>query len=754
VPIDLSSLNDKQKEAVLHDEGPLLVVAGAGSGKTRTVAFRIVRLIAEKKAKPYEILAVTFTNKAAKELKERITDLLYTTGNLNPNDGEVQACTFHRFCVQLLRRYADLSGKFNRFFQIYDRDDGEKIIKAILKEKNWEKDGWTPGRYLSAFSDVKNEVSDPETLSVRFPKNEEIFEVFTEYQKRLRKANVLDLDDLLSESYRLLASHEQVRGYFQRLYKFIHVDEYQDTNRVQFLLLKLLVGNQRNVYAVGDTDQAIYGWRGADIRNILEFEKDFHPAHTILLEQNYRSTPGILRIANEVIEHNRQRKPKNLWTKLGEGERIRLLHSVDGRAEAEAALEWLIMPPNGGSAAILYRTNAQSREMEEACVKRGIRYTVVGALRFYERREVKDALAYFRLLSQAETPVEPNNLTQLAAVTTNAPDDLAFERAIGMPPRKVGKTSLDKLKEFANTHNITLYECSQYDELKQEFGGRWPKGLDTFITEINKRQTMIKDGIPAEKVIRQWIEQCGFIEHLKKEEDGDDRVGNVEELLNSFDRFRSEFPESGITAFLENVALVSDIDIADPKENVLALLTMHSAKGLEFDQVVVAGMEEGLFPLINEDSDAHDMEEERRLCYVAITRARKRLALSHAAFRARYGRTEPTSPSRFFNEIPISELEGDSFSIRKVAPPNTISRSVFVKHSASLPKLEKVPEIANPKSSTNGYQSGQRVNHPSFGVGKVINCVPSEGGYKVVVDFKTVGAKTILTKYVALTPVE
>ncbi len=750
--IDLSGLNEPQKQAVMHNEGPLLVVAGAGSGKTRTVAFRIARLIAENKAKPYEILAVTFTNKAAGELRERINALVGQNPSIRPEYGEVQACTFHRFCVQILRRYGDLSGKFTRFFTIYDRNDGETIIKHLTKEKGWESD-WTPGHYLNVFSNLKNEISDPEGLTESFPKNKYIKQVYDEYIARLRKANALDLDDLLCEAYKLLASQEQVRNYYQRLYQYIHVDEYQDTNKIQFLLLTILAGNRKNVYAVGDTDQAIYGWRGADIRNILEFEKDFYPAKTILLEQNYRSIPGILRSANKLIEHNKQRKPKVLWTQSAEGEKIRLLSSVDGREEATSALNWLDLTEAGGTAAVLYRTNAQSREFEEACVKRGLRYSIVGSLRFYERREVKDALAYFRLLAQVEQTTV-TDLTQLTQTQAGSPDDLAFERAVQMPPRKVGKTSLDRLKELANQKNLSLFDASCSEAVKQEFSGRWAKGLDTFVSEIKLRQAQVQDSVPPEKVIRSWIENCGFIDHLRKEDEGEERVRNVQELLDSFDRFRSEFPESGINAFLENVTLVSDIDQVDLKSSVVALLTVHAAKGLEFDQVVVAGLEDGLFPLINDASAMQDLEEERRLCYVALTRARKRLALSSVSYRSRYGRTEWTKPSRFFDEIPLEELDGDLFGLRKTSAITGQPRLVSIK-AVSAPVVPGKPsQTSSSGSGSVSYRPGQRVLHPSFGIGKIINCVPAEGGFKVVVDFKSVGAKTILTKFVALIPQE
>ncbi|MDK9700642.1 MAG: UvrD-helicase domain-containing protein [bacterium] len=756
--INLSELNPKQRDAVLLTEGPVLVIAGAGSGKTKTVAHRIAYLVENGLARPYEILAVTFTNKAAGELKNRVQSLL-AESDLPPvlKFGEVEASTFHKFCVRLLRREADRIG-ITRDFTIYDRADSETVVKNLLKERDIDKGEWTPSRILNAISGAKNEQLTRDDLTHRYPKAHDLIAtLWEEYRNRLRRSNALDLDDLLTEAYKLLSSNEEVLRFYRDRLKYLHVDEYQDTNRIQYLLVKLLAGERKNICAVGDDDQAIYGWRGADIRNILEFEKDFPGAKIFRLEQNYRSTPNILRAADSVIQRNRMRKGKTLWTERGEGEKPRFMMAVDAREEAEKVIDWFqfakkeSVNTDSGTAAVLFRTNAQSLAFEQCCMQRGIPYTVVGALEFYKRREVKDVLAYITALAKVEEldtaqTSEPVGLMLRESEIEGSGwiDDLSFERMINNPPRGVGKVSLDKLRLFARERGLRLFDAVQLEEFKSFFGGRYPKGLDVLLTEISRYRKLAESNA-TDEVVREWLTKCGYFDALKKEEKGDDRIRNVEELLADFKRFREANPDSSITTYLENVKLQSEADTLE-SQAVVSLLTVHTAKGLEFDQVAVTGLEEGLFPLVDADDSESELEEERRLFYVAITRAKKRLALSCASFRTKFGKTDRTFPSSFLSELPNGEIEGNLFGgYRPTAFPTT---------NRSMPSAKPSPQAAKvtlPGSTTNTYKSGQKVRHPNFGIGRIVTALPADGGYKVLVEFPSVGPKTILTKYVNLT---
>ncbi len=652
--IDLSILNPPQQKAVVTTEGPLLVLAGAGSGKTRVLTHRVAYLI-EQGVMPWSILAITFTNKAAKEMKERIEVLAGESAQ------DIWVSTFHSCCARILRRDIEKLG-YERSFSIYDDDDQMSLIKAIVKELNLNDKMYPPREIKTIISDAKNRLLTPnEWLKDAGDdfRNLKIFEVFQRYEKRLKESNALDFDDLLMKTMVLLTEHAPVLDYYRRKFNYILVDEYQDTNMAQYELIRLLAGDKRNVCVVGDDDQSIYGWRGADIRNILEFEKDFPGCQVIKLEQNYRSTGNILDAANQVIAHNAGRKEKALWTDSGEGEKIRVYTAEDERDEAAFICGQLERLRRGGAnvgdAAILYRTNAQSRVLEEALVRIGIPYRVYGGMKFYERKEVKDLIAYLRAL-------------------VNPSDDLAIRRIINEPRRGIGESTIQALRDYAQQEEMPLSSAV----LLAEDAGLTARARNpvmkfaALLEELNEaRETMA-----ADEFLRHVIDKTGYEAQFKQTENDENRsrLENISELETAIKEYIAREPEGGLEGFLENVALVTDIDGMDEHAQVLTLMTLHSAKGLEFDTVFLAGMEETIFPTSRSLYDEEKLEEERRLCYVGITRAKKLLFLTSARTRALYGSRQANMRSRFLEEIPnrlMMNLNQSRQSERRMPPAKT-----------------------------------------------------------------------------------
>ncbi len=652
--IDLSLLNPPQREAVVTTEGPLLVLAGAGSGKTRVLTHRVAYLI-EQGVMPWSILAITFTNKAAKEMQERIEKLVGTGAD------DIWVSTFHSCCARILRRDIEKLG-YQRSFSIYDDDDQMGLVKAIVKELNLNDKMYPPREIKTIISDAKNKLLTPNEWLKEAGgdfRNQKIYDVYARYEKRLKESNALDFDDLLVKTMVLLTEHAPVLEYYRRKFNYILVDEYQDTNLAQYELVRLLAGDKRNVCVVGDDDQSIYGWRGADIRNILEFEKDFPGCRVIKLEQNYRSTGNILDAANQVIAHNAGRKEKALWTDSGEGEKIRLYTAEDERDEAAFVCGQIenIRRRGGkiGNAAILYRTNAQSRVMEEALVRSGIPYRVYGGMKFYERKEVKDLIAYLRAI-------------------VNPSDDMAVRRIINEPRRGIGDTTIQTLTDYALAEGMPLSSAVLLAEdapLSSRARGPVMK-FAALLEELNEA----KETMPADGFLRHVIDETGYEEQFKQNDSDENRsrLENIAELETAVREYIAREPDGGLEGFLENVALVTDLDSMEEGAQVLTLMTLHSAKGLEFDVVFLAGMEDGIFPTSRALFDEEKLEEERRLCYVGITRAKKQLFLTLARSRALYGNRQFNMRSRFLDEIPqrlIDNLNQMRQSERRMPPART-----------------------------------------------------------------------------------
>lgn len=652
--IDLSLLNPPQREAVVTTEGPLLVLAGAGSGKTRVLTHRVAYLI-EQGVAPWSILAITFTNKAAREMRDRIERLA------GEGAEDVWASTFHSCCARILRKDIEKLG-YQRNFSIYDDDDQMGLIKAIVKELNLNDKMYPPREIKSIISDAKNRLLTPKEWLKEAGddfRNQKICDAYARYEKRLKDNNALDFDDLLVKTMVLLTEHAPVLEYYRRKFNYILVDEYQDTNLAQYELVRLLAGDKRNVCVVGDDDQSIYGWRGADIRNILEFEKDFPGCRVIKLEQNYRSTGNILDAANQVIAHNAGRKEKALWTDGEAGEKIRLYTAEDERDEAAfvcGQIERIRRSGDGiAGAAVLYRTNAQSRVMEEALVRSGIPYRVYGGMKFYDRKEIKDLIAYLRAL-------------------VNPADDVAVRRIINEPRRGIGETTIQTLLDYARAEGMPLSSAILLaDDAPLSPRARGPVSkFGALLEELNEA----KETMPPDGFLRHVIDATGYEEQFKQNdnEENQSRLENIGELETAVKEYMAREPEGGLEGFLENVALVTDLDGMPEEAQALTLMTLHSAKGLEFDSVFLTGMEDGIFPTSRSLFDEEKMEEERRLCYVGITRAKKRLFMTNARSRALYGNRQFNMKSRFLDEIParlIENLNQSRQSERRMPPPKT-----------------------------------------------------------------------------------
>lgn len=735
------TLNEQQSEAVLHTEGPLLILAGAGSGKTRVLTHRIAYLIEEKGVNPWNILAITFTNKAAGEMRERVDQLV------GFGSESIWVSTFHSTCVRILRRHIDLLG-YDTNFTIYDADDQKTLMKDVCKLLNIDTKVYRERSLLNAISHAKDELVTPEEFLLQAGgdfSQKKIAEVYAEYEKQLRANNALDFDDLLVKTVQLFQTQKDVLEYYQERFRYIMVDEYQDTNTVQFELIRLLASKYRNLCVVGDDDQSIYKFRGANIKNILNFEQVFEDAKVIKLEQNYRSTGNILNAANTVIRNNMGRKDKTLWTDKGEGEKISLRQFDSAYDEAEYIVDEIRKNVAKGDVtyhdhAILYRTNAQSRMFEEKFVTANIPYKIVGGVNFYARREIKDLLAYLKTVD-------------------NGKDDLAVRRIINVPKRGIGLTSTNRVQEYASRHEIGFYDALCGVDLIPDIG-RGASKLESFVALIEHFKTDAKD-LSLSDLMQEIIEETGYVESLRADEgeEADARIENIDELLSKIAAYEENCEEQNepatLSGFLEEVALVADIDSLDEDSDYVILMTLHSAKGLEFPHVYLAGMEDGIFPsyMTVTADDPEEMEEERRLCYVGITRAEEELTLTCARRRMIRGETQYNKMSRFIKEIPRELLStGAVFEKEKEEPVKQAAylqaRQAFRKQAFTAPK--PVRQFGNPGGDGPGYGVGDRVRHMKFGEGTVMALTEGGRDYEVTVDFDTAGTKKMFAAFAKL----
>ncbi|MRG87406.1 DNA helicase PcrA [Salinibacillus xinjiangensis] len=727
----VKGMNEPQAQAVKHTEGPLLIMAGAGSGKTRVLTHRIAYLLHEKGVAPYNIIAITFTNKAAREMKERVHNLVGAGAE------EIWLSTFHSLCVRILRRDIDRIG-MNRNFSILDSGDQLSVIKQILKDLNLDPKKWDPRAMLNAISSAKNQLVTPEEFSKEANNiyEDKTAEVFKMYQKTLTKNDALDFDDLIMKTIQLFERVPETLQYYQRRFQYIHVDEYQDTNHAQYQLVKMLAERHQNLCVVGDSDQSIYRWRGADIANILSFEKDYPSARVILLEQNYRSTKTILKAANHVIQNNTSRKPKELWTDNTDGETITFYQAASERDEAIYVvdqLETLVQEENlqYRDIAVLYRTNAQSRAMEDALVKSNIPYQIVGGTKFYDRKEIKDLLAYLRLISN------PN-------------DDISFQRVVNEPKRGIGKTSMDKLIAYAQYHDISLYEAAS-DAVMTGMSKKAANGVSSFHQMI-KNWTQMQEFLSVTEIVEEVLEKTGYEEMLKNEKtlEAQSRLENINEFKTVTNQFESSNDDKSLIAFLTDLALIADIDKVDEEDddNKVVLMTLHSAKGLEFPVVFLIGMEESVFPHSRSLMDEEEMEEERRLAYVGITRAEQKLYMTHAKMRTLYGRTNMNPVSRFIHEIPDEFIEKNIDS--PMGSSSGFTASSLSQERPSKPVKRKAQQMK--RGSTGGesvdWSAGDKVQHKKWGEGTVVKVQGSGDEMELDIAFPApVGIKRLLARF-------
>ena len=757
-------LNEPQREAVYHTDGPLLILAGAGSGKTRVLTHRIAYLIEERNVNPWNILAITFTNKAAGEMRERVDSLV------GFGSESIWVSTFHSMCVRILRRFIDRLGYDNRF-TIYDTDDQKTLMKEVCKKVAIDTKVFKERSLMSAISSAKNELILPDEFELNaggdFAKLK-IAKVYREYEAQLKANNALDFDDLLVKTVQLLQTQPDVLENYQERFRYIMVDEYQDTNTVQFQLVRLLAGKYRNLCVVGDDDQSIYKFRGANIRNILDFEHEFSDACVIKPEQNYRSTGNILNAANRVIANNKGRKEKTLWTANGEGELVHLRQFDTGYDEADFIAEDIKKEVRAGASyndhAVLYRTNAQSRLLEEKFVAMNVPYKIVGGVNFYARREIKDLLAYLKTID-------------------NGMDDIAVRRIINVPKRGIGLTTINRIQESAAERGLGFYETLMAPELIPGIGRSAAK-LDSFAALIEYFKGLTGQ-MSITDLLREVIEKTGYMESLDSEdkEDAQARKENIDELINKAAAYEEAAEDrdepATLSAFLEEVALVADIDSLDEEQDYVVLMTLHSAKGLEFPHVYLAGMEDGLFPsyMTITSDDRDDLEEERRLCYVGITRAEQELTLTCARRRMVRGETQYNKISRFIKEIPAELLDTGS---RRIEPETEVpvqqntyahAREAFRarafgaaysngagkssgvssgKSSQGLASLQKGSQLAAGSGGSPDYAEGDRVRHVKFGEGTVLEIRSGGRDYEVTVDFDSAGVRKMFAKFAKL----
>ena len=758
----LQSLNPVQKEAASCTEGPLLILAGAGSGKTRVLTHRIAYLIEEKGVNPWNIMAITFTNKAAQEMRDRVDRLVEFGAE------SIWVATFHSSCVRILRRYIDRLG-YDNHFTIYDTDDQKSVIRKAVKELDLDPKQYREGPLLGVISAAKNEMIEPQDFETQaggdFRMCQEA-KIYKAYQKTLIDNNAVDFDDLLLLTVRLLRENRDVLEAYQERLRYIMVDEYQDTNSVQFELIRLLSGKYHNLCVVGDDDQSIYKFRGADITNILSFEETFPGAKVVKLEQNYRSTNNILEAANSVIANNAHRKEKHLWSENGEGKEVSFIHYETAYGEAEDVIDKIQTAVHMGKyqyqdCAILYRTNAQSRAFEEKCIKKSVPYRLVGGVNFYQRQEIKDILAYLKTIDSGR-------------------DDLSVTRIVNVPKRGIGQVTLNKLAVYASEHGMRLFQAMEQAEQIPGIGKAADK-IKGFVNQIMVFRALAKE-LDAAELIESILEQTGYLEELEKleEDKAQAKQENLDEFQNKAADYYANHDEAALTDFLEEVALVADIDNMDSEADSLTLMTLHSAKGLEFPVVYMTGMEEGLFPsyMSMNSGDPGDIEEERRLCYVGITRAMQQLTLTAAKQRMVHGNIQYSAISRFVKELPQEKLDwkeetfGGLFKKGPSMTANSLSGSLFGGSSSmssgssfsasqgsqtakktnydNVFDLKYAKAFSSPKSDSLDYKEGDRVSHIKFGKGTVLAVEDMKKDYQVTVEFDTAGVKKLFAGFAKL----
>ncbi len=748
----LEILNDKQKEAAMQIDGPVLILAGAGSGKTRVLTNRTAYMIDEAGISPWNILAITFTNKAADEMRSRIDDLV------GYGSESIWVATFHSTCVRILRRHIDLIG-FDNNFTIYDTDDSKSVMKEVLKRLQIDTKQYPEKRFLNYISSCKDELlsyEDEEKDALGDYADELFAKVYRLYQEELRKNNALDFDDLIMKTVELFKAAPEILENYQKRFLYIMVDEYQDTNTAQFELIRLLAAKNRNICVVGDDDQSIYKFRGANIRNILDFEKVYPDAKVVKLEQNYRSTQTILDAANAVISNNSGRKEKSLWTDRGDGNKISFLTTDTAYEEAELIVDRICRDKRAGNSsykdnAVLYRTNAQSRLLEEKCIMAGIPYSVVGGVNFYSRKEIKDILAYLKTID-------------------NGKDDLAVRRIINVPKRGIGATTIGKLADYGAANGLNFYDCCvRAEEILGH--GKAAEKIAEFVSLIGLFKSKL-GLISLEQLVDDIIDRTDY-EQMLEESDPDDaaeRMENIGELVNKVIAYEEQNDEPTLSGLLEEIALVADIDSVDENADKVMLMTLHSAKGLEFPNVYLAGMEDGLFPgyMSIVADDPSEIEEERRLCYVGITRAKNRLTISAARSRMIRGETQYNSVSRFVKEIPDELFDSPVNGKRQTAPvSNTGSMATKVRPvaisapkaraAAAKPFISKAVAFTDLKKGADintlaapEYGPGDRVSHMKFGEGTVLSVEKGTRDYEVSVDFDNAGVKKMFAAFAKL----
>lgn len=763
----LTGMNDKQAKAVQTTEGPLLIMAGAGSGKTRVLTHRIAYLIDEKMINPWNILAITFTNKAAREMRERAMAL-------NPATSETLIATFHSMCVRILRREADHIG-YNRNFTIVDPGEQRTLMKRILKNLNLDPKKWNERAILGTISNAKNDLLDEVAYEHQAGDmyTQIVAKCYKAYQEELRRSEAMDFDDLIMMTLRLFDKNPDVLAYYQQRYQYIHVDEYQDTNHAQYQLVKLLASRFKNICVVGDADQSIYGWRGADMQNILDFEKDYPEAKVVLLEENYRSTKKILQAANEVIKNNRNRRPKKLWTQNDDGEQIVYYRANDERDEAvfvASTIDNIIREEgkNFKDFAVLYRTNAQSRTIEEALLKSNIPYTMVGGTKFYSRKEIRDVISYLNLIA-------------------NPADNISFERVVNEPKRGVGPGTLEKIRTFAYEQNMSLLDASA-NIMLSPIKGKAAQGVYDFANMILNLRDQL-DGLSITEAVETVLDKSGYLDALSMQQtlESQGRIENIEEFMSvtkNFDETNTDGTEdeTGIDRlgrFLNDLALIADTDDGDMEAAEVTLMTLHAAKGLEFPVVFLIGMEEGVFPLSLASEDPEELEEERRLAYVGITRAEEILFLTNANTRTLFGKTSYNRPSRFLREISDDLLQyqglarpaNSSFGVRFTKEePTQFGQGMSLQQALQTRKANAQPQRhtgAQPFSKATGglpfgktsdssnsatdWEIGDIAHHKKWGDGTVLEVTGSGKTQELKIKFPEVGLKKVLA---SVAPIE
>lgn len=761
----LNGMNDRQAEAVQTTEGPLLIMAGAGSGKTRVLTHRIAYLIDEKYVNPWNILAITFTNKAAREMRERAMAL-------NPATQDTLIATFHSMCVRILRREADHIG-YNRNFTIVDPGEQRTLMKRILKNLNLDPKNWNERSILGTISNAKNDLLDEKAYEMQAGDmyTQIVAKCYKAYQEELRRSEAMDFDDLIMMTLRLFDQNPDVLAYYQQRYQYIHVDEYQDTNHAQYQLVKLIASRFKNICVVGDADQSIYGWRGADMQNILDFEKDYPQAKVVLLEENYRSTKKILQAANEVINNNRNRRPKKLWTQNADGEQLVYYRANNEQDEAVFVASTISnmareMGKNFKDFAVLYRTNAQSRTIEEALLKSNIPYTMVGGTKFYSRKEIRDVISYLNVIA-------------------NTADNISYERIVNEPKRGVGPGTLEKIRTFANTQNMSLLDASEQIMLSGVKGKAAQAVWDLANLLLNLRADLDKYSIT--ELVEAVLEKSGYLEALQLQNtlESQARIENIEEFLSvtkNFDETNEDVPEdeSGIDKlgrFLNDLALIADTDDGKEEAAEVTLMTLHAAKGLEFPVVFLIGMEEGVFPLSRAAEDPDELEEERRLAYVGITRAEEALFMTNANTRTLFGKTSYNRPTRFLREISDDLLQyqglarpaNSSFGIKYTKNQSTqfgqgmsLSQALQERKSQAQPRSASQSSIVSKgplpfgkssqeQSKTVDWQIGDIALHKKWGEGTVLEVSGSGSTQELKIKFPEIGLKKLLA---AVAPIE